>query len=64
MEEAISRERIGGVHVICFPVQFKNGVGKSMVDNPWNNITIVSRRPIHFSMPQVVGTTENDEAYT
>lgn len=39
------------------------GVGKGMVDNPRNNITIISRRPIHFSMPQVVGTAGNDEAY-
>lgn len=39
------------------------GVGKGMVDNPRNNITIISRRPIHFSMPQVVGIPGNGEAY-
>lgn len=39
------------------------GVGKGMVDNPRNNITIISRRPIRFSMPQVVGIAGNGEAY-
>lgn len=39
------------------------GVGKGMVDNPRNNVTIISRRPIHFSMPQVVGIAGNGEAY-
>lgn len=39
------------------------GVGKGMVDPPRNNITIISRRPIHFSMPQVAGIAANGEAY-
>eukprot|EP01018_Ginkgo_biloba_P003271 Gb_41784 [translate_table: standard] len=38
-------------------------VGKGMVDNPRNNISLLSSRPIEFSMPEVVGVAGNDEAY-
>ncbi|GLJ44285.1 hypothetical protein SUGI_0926730 [Cryptomeria japonica] len=39
------------------------GVGKGMVDNPRNNISLLSRKPLDFSMPQVVGITGDDKAY-